>query len=103
LKIFWEQVLLTIVIKMTELNKKELRKELIKIYGSFDKEDYNEKIIDRVTEIDRIYGGVTRLLDDDLGKAIYFLTFAIQKQLKGQEDKQKTIKRILEELRKNNL
>jgi hypothetical protein len=88
---------------MTELNKKELRKELIQVYNSFDKKDYNEKIIDKAVEIDDIYGGATELLDDDLGKAVYFLTFAIQKQLKGQEDKQKTIKIILEELRKNNL
>jgi hypothetical protein len=85
---------------MTELNKEKLREELIEIYASFDNKDYNPKIIDKAVEIDRLYGEATRLLDDDLGKAIYFLMFAVQPQLKGTEDKQKTIKKILEELKK---
>lgn len=90
------------MIKMSsvELNSEELRKELIEVYENFDEGNYSEEMIQQAWHLDEIYEMATGLVDDELGEAINYLTFAIQPQLEGAENKQEKIKKILMELKK---
>lgn len=84
---------------MTELNKEELRKILIGVYENFYRGNYSKEIIQKAIKIDRLYGGAVQLLDDALGEATSFLTFAIQRQMPGRKKKQEEITEILNKLK----
>ncbi len=84
---------------MTKLDKEKLRKELIEVYENFDKGNYSKEMKHKAVGLDILYGGATRLLDDDLAVAINYLIFAIQPQLNGAEKKEEVIKKILKRLK----